>query len=304
MLKKLLAFIRLSRLYFLGGGFMLFALGALIARYEGYPLNWSTYVLGQLYVTSLQLMTHYLNEYWDVETDRLNQTRTPFSGGSGVVAAGGISREAVFTAALVCLAFATGALIWLLIEYGPTPAALAVMVLMFLGAFFYSSPPLALAGTGYGEITASITVAGLVPALGHVLQAGRPSPLLLLATAPLVVLHFAMLMAFEFPDFLSDEAAGKRTLLVRLGRRVGAQVHNAALVLAIALAVLGTFAGLPARAALGAVLAAPMVLLQISQVRRMLRGDPISFNRLTFLGLVIFALTTYFTAFTFWVLGA
>ena len=303
MLKKLLAFIRLSRLYFLGGGLMLFALGALIARFENYPIHLNLYAVGQLYVTSLQLMTHYLNEYWDVETDRLNQTRTPFSGGSGIVASGGISREATFTAAMVCLAFATGAAIWLLLEHQPPPAVWAVMLLMFLGAFFYSSPPLALAGSGYGELTASITVAGLVPALGHLLHAGRPSFTLLLATAPLVVLHFAMLMAFEFPDFLSDEAAGKQTLLVRVGRRVGAQVHNAALLLAIGLAVVATFLGLPAQAALGAVLAAPLVLVQIGQIRRMQRGEPFSYARLTFLGLVIFALTTYFTAFTFWVLG-
>lgn len=303
MITKLIAFIRLSRPHFLGGGIILYALGALVARYEGWDLNANSYLLGQLFVSSLQLMTHYLNEYWDVEADRLNKSRTPFSGGSGILAAGGLARETAFTAALVCLAVATGAAIWLLTEYSPPPAAWAVMVLMFLGAFFYSSPPLALAGSGYGELTASLVVAGLVPALGHLLPAGRPSLMLLLATAPLIVLHFAMLMAFEFPDFLSDEAAGKRTLMVRLGRRVGAQVHNAALVLAIALATLATFLGLPARVALAAVLAAPLVLVQISQVRRLLRGDPVSFGRLTFVGLVIFALTAYFTAFSFWVLG-
>lgn len=303
-MKKLLAFLRLSRFFFLGGGFLLFALGALIARYQGYPLSVSQYVLGQLFVTSLQLMTQYLNEYWDVEADRLNQNRTPFSGGSGMVGPEGISRQAVFTAAMVCLAVGATAAVWLLVEFAPPPGVWAVMLLIFLGAFFYSSPPLALAGSGYGELTASITVAGLVPALGHLLFAGRPSVLLLLATAPLVVLHFAMLMAFEFPDFLSDEAAGKQTLLVRVGRRVGAQVHNAALVLAIALGVLATYAGLPARVALGTLLAAPLVVLQISQVRRMQRGEPVSFARLTFLGLVIFALTTYFSAFGFWVLGS
>lgn len=304
MLNKLVAFIRLSRPHFLGGGVILYALGALIARFEGYPIGWNTYFIGQLYVSSLQLMTHYLNEYWDVETDRLNKSRTPFSGGSGILAAGGISRETTFLAASVCLALATGAAIWLGLEYSVAPSVWAVMVLMFLGAFFYSSPPLSLAGTGYGELSASIVVAGLVPALGHLLQAGRPSVTLLLAVAPLILLHFAMLMAFEFPDFLSDEAAGKHTLLVRLGRRVGARVHNAALVLAIGLAALATFLGLDARVALGAVLAAPLVLVQIGQIRRMQHGDSVSFTRLTFLAIVIFALTSYYTAFSFWVLGA
>ena len=63
--------------------------------------------------------------------------------------------------------------------------AWALMALTFLGAYSYSSPPFKLVNTGLGEVTASITVAGLVPAMGHVLQAGQPSFLVVLATAPL-----------------------------------------------------------------------------------------------------------------------
>lgn len=303
MLSKLLAFVRLSRPHFLLGGLLLYALGALIARYQGYAINFDVYWIGQLFVTSVQLMTHYLNEYWDVEADRLNRARTPFSGGSGMLANGTFRRETAFTAAMVCLAIASGAAIWLLFEYRISPAAAVLMLLAFLGAYSYSSPPFALAGSGFGELTASLVVAGFVPALGHLLQTGVPSLMVLLATAPLVVFHFAMLLAFEFPDFLSDEAAGKQTLLVRLGRRLGAGVHNAALLLAIGLGVLATFAGLPARVALAVAMAAPLALLQIMNIRRLQRGEPLSFNRLTFLAVVIFALTTYFMAFNFWVLG-
>lgn len=303
MMSRLLALVRLSRLHFLLGGLLLFALGALIARYQGYRIDFGVYAVGQLFVTSLQLMTHYLNEYWDVEPDRLNQSRTPFSGGSGLLADGTLKPETVFTAAVASLAVASGAAIWLVIEYQVGPAVWALMVLIFLGAYSYSSPPLTLMNSGLGELTASIVVAGLVPALGHLLQSGRPSTLVVLVTAPLVVYHFAMLLAFEFPDFLSDEAAGKTTLLVRLGRRRGAALHNAALLLAIGLAVLATFLGLPAQVALAAVISSPLTLLQIVQVRRMQRGEPLSFSRLTFLAVALFALTAYFAAFTFWVLG-
>jgi 1,4-dihydroxy-2-naphthoate octaprenyltransferase len=153
-------------------------------------------------------------------------------------------------------------------------------------------------------VAASVLVAGFVPALGHLLQAGRPSFNILLVTAPLVVFHFAMLLAFELPDFLSDEAAGKHTLMVRLGRRRGALIHNAALLVAIALAAVATFLGLPAQVALAVVISSPLVLLQIATIRRMLRGEPVSFNRLTFVAVLIFALTTYFMAFSFWVLRA
>ncbi|MCC7361689.1 MAG: prenyltransferase [Anaerolineales bacterium] len=302
-MSKVVAFLRLSRPHFLGGGLLLYALGALIARYQGYAIDFGLYWLGQAFVSALQLMVHYLNEYWDVETDRLNQNRTPFSGGSGLLADGTISRETVFTAAVACVAVASGAAIWLILEYRVGPAAWALMALTFLGAYSYSSPPFKLMNTGLGEVTASITVAGLVPAMGHVLQAGRPSLLVVLATAPLVVYHFTMLLAFEFPDFLADEAAGKTTLLVRLGRRRGVALHNAALVLALALGVLVSFVGLPAQVALAVVISSPLALLQIVNFRRMQRGEPVSYPRLTLLALLIFALTAYFAAFNFWVLG-
>jgi 1,4-dihydroxy-2-naphthoate polyprenyltransferase len=302
MLRKLASFVRLSRPHFLLGGVLLYALGALVAHYERYPIDFGVYALGQIVVTSFQLMTHYLNEYWDIETDARNLSRTPFSGGSGVITNGEIARETAFAAGVVCMAVGTGAAIWLIFEHGIQPGAWALMVLIFLGAFFYSSPPLALAGSGFGELSASIVVAGLVPALGHLLQAGRPSSTLLLASAPLVVLHFAMLLAFEFPDFLSDEASGKKTLLVRLGRRQGASLHNASLLLAVILAVAATFAGLPPRVALAVVITSPLILLQMVTVRRMRYGEPVNFKHLTFLAIALFGLTAYFTAFSFWVL--
>src|SRR5829696_1130897 len=112
VLSRLLAFVRMSRPHFLVGGFMLYALGALIARWQGYVIDFGLYWIGQLYVTGVQLMTHYLNEYWDVETDRLNQSRTPFSGGSGMLGPDGVTREAAFTAAVACLAVATAAAVW------------------------------------------------------------------------------------------------------------------------------------------------------------------------------------------------
>lgn len=303
MLNKLVALIRLARPHFLIGGLILYALGALIARYSGYPIHFDSYWVGQLFVSGLQLMTHFLNEYWDVETDRLNKSRTPFSGGSGVLGPDGIQRDTAFTLAVASLAVASGAAIWLLLETQVPPSAWVLMALGFLGCYFYSSPPLRLAGAGYGEIIASVVVAGFVPALGHALQAGRPSQLVLLTIAPLIALHFAMLLAFEFPDFLADEAAGKLTLLVRLGRRRGAAVHNGALLAALALAVAATFVGLHANVALAVVISTPLIILQISNIRRMQRGDPLSFTRLTFLAVLIFALTAYFMAFTFWVLG-
>lgn len=303
MFRKLSAFLRLSRPIFLLGGIALYALGALVARYEGYPLDWGAYLVGQLFVSSLQLMTHYLNEYWDVEADRRNPNRTPFSGGSGVLAEGTIARETARVAAFVCLAVASAAAIALVLQRHAGPGVWVVMALAFLGAFFYSTPPLRLAHTGYGELTTSIVVAGLVPAFAHLLQTERASWLILLATAPLVILHYAMLLAFEFPDFLTDEAAGKRTLLVRIGRRNGAVMHNALIVIALGLAAANSFVGLPPRVAISLAITAPLALWQVITVRRIQQGEPVSFPLLTFGAIVLFGLTAYLIAFSFWVIG-
>jgi len=303
MFRKLSAFLRLSRPIFLLGGIALYALGALVARYEGYPLDWGAYLVGQLFVSSLQLMTHYLNEYWDMEVDQLNKSRTLFSGGSGVLSGGELPREVALNAAFVCMAVNSASAIALVFQYRAGPAAWAIMLLALLGALFYSSPPLKLASTGYGELTASVIVAGLVPAFAHLLQTGRPSLLILLATAPLVVFHYAMLIAFEFPDFLSDEAAGKKTLLVRIGRRNGATLHNTLIVAALVLATANSFIGLPIKVAISVAITAPLALWQVISVRNLQRGEPVSFQRLTFGAVALFALTTYFIAFSFWVIG-
>lgn len=303
MLAKLIAFLRLSRPFFLLGGIVLYALGAFIARYEGLPIDWQRYVLGQLLVTGLQLMTHYLNEYWDVEADRLNRARTFFSGGSGVLPSGALSRETVLAAALICLAVSSVLAALLLWQYRPAPGVWIILALAFVGAFFYSTPPLTLSNTGLGEITASLVVAGLVPAFAQALQTGQVSELTLVTTAPLVALCYAMLLAFEMPDFLSDEAAGKRTVLVRLGRRRGMLLHNLVLLLGVGLVFWGVLFGLPPRVAYWLITAAPLVAWQFLSVRRLQQGEPVSFAVLTFGAVALFALAAYVLALGYWNIG-
>lgn len=303
MLAKLIAFLRLSRPFFLLGGIVLYALGAFIARYEGQPIDWRRYAIGQLLVTGLQLMTHYLNEYWDIDADRLNRARTYFSGGSGVLPSGALSRETALAAALICLAVSGVMAALLLVQYRPAPGVWIILALAFMGAFFYSTPPFALSNTGLGEVIAAMVVAGLVPAFAQALQTGQVSELTLVTTAPLVALGYTMLLAFEMPDFLSDEAAGKRTVLVRLGRKRGLLLHNLMLLLSVGLVLWGLLFGLPARVAYWLILAAPLVAWQFISVRRLQLGEPVPFAVLTFGAVALFALAAYLLALGYWTIG-
>lgn len=303
MLLKLTALARLSRPIFLLNSLGLFALGAMIARFEGYRLEAPAYILGQLFVLAIQLMAHYLNEYWDEEGDRRNTYRTLFSGGSGVLAEKALTRATVFAAAMAALAVGVAAGVALLFQRNSGPGLWVIMFLIFLGLFFQSNPPVALMSSGYGEFTTATVFAGLMPAFSHLVFSGSASVLVLLATAPLVTLHAAMLIAFSLPDVASDEATGKRTLAVRLGQSGAASMHNALLVIALLLAASGSLLGLPTQVAVSVAFIAPIVILQIMTVRRFREGQPASFAQLTMLAALIYALTAYLTAFSFWVIG-
>ena len=303
MTDKLAALVRLTRPWFLLDSIGLYALGAMVARFEGYRLDLPLYGWGQLFVLALQLMAICLNEYWDEDRDRRHERRTPFSGGSGVLPGRQLSRETVFTAAMVWLAVGVGAGAVLLFQYGTGPAVWVLMGLIFLGLFFQSSPPLDLMSSGYGEITTSIIFAGLMPAFAHLLLSGQASPVVLLATAPRVILHVAMLVAFGLPDFEGDRAGGKRTLVVRLGQVRAGALHNVLLAVSLTVTALSSFAGLPIRVAISAAFIAPLVVLQIITVRRLQRGEPASFFQLTLLAALLLGLSTYLTAFSFWVIG-
>ncbi len=103
---RLGAFLRMTRPFFLLGGVLLYLLGAAFALANGTPFHLGYFVLGQLLVTSVQLMVHYVNEYYDQDVDRAVTDRTWFSGGSGMLASGALSGSMALRAAQICLALA------------------------------------------------------------------------------------------------------------------------------------------------------------------------------------------------------
>lgn len=204
------AFVRLSRPHFLLGGALMFAVGV---RSAG-GTTVGTYLLGQALVTSIQLTAHYANEYADRHADLLVTNRTLFSGGSGVLASGLLSPRVALVAGSVTsvvaiyLAIAT-ALISL-------PAGLLAVAALAV-SWAYSTPPLRLLDTGWGELATSLVVVGLVPTVGALIASGSIGSTLLWIVAALLPVHVAMMLAFELPDVDTDRAAGKRVLAVRWG---------------------------------------------------------------------------------------
>ena len=117
---------------------------------------------------------------------------------------------------------------------------------------------------------ASLVVPGLTPLTGFYLQAGRLELMPFLAVAPLCCFQFAMLTIINFPDAAGDAAAGKRTLVVRLGGAKAARIGMGALALAYLSLPLLVWLGLPPLVAIAIGLGSPV---GIWQVWRLGRGD-------------------------------
>jgi 1,4-dihydroxy-2-naphthoate octaprenyltransferase len=246
-LQALVALLRLGRPLFLAGGFVFFGLGTAIACYQGYELRPALWLWGQLAVTAGQLMTHYSNDYFDLPADLANRTPTRWSGGSRVLVETPLApRWALYLAlALLAVALAATALAGRTAQIPALTVLLAGVTL----SWFYSSPPVRLHSRGVGELTAALVVPILTTLAGYTLQTGRVAALPLLAAVPLACFQFAMLLAIEFPDAEGDAAAGKRTLVVRLGPAGAARLWRLVLALGVLALLLAALAGLPIRPA-------------------------------------------------------
>lgn len=208
---------RLGRYRFLAGGVILYALGAALAR-TAHALDAAQYVLGQAAITTTQLMTHYSNDYFDIEADAANPTPTHWSGGSGVLPEGRVSPAVARNVAIgwgALAALLTSVLAW---RGHAAPGTLVILAVALVLSWEYSAPPLRLHSHGLGPITAAIVVGGLTPLTGYGVQGGPWSLAIFVSVLPIMVAQFGLILVLDFPDALGDARTGKRTLVVMLGR--------------------------------------------------------------------------------------
>jgi len=298
--EKIRLFIRLSRPLFLLGGVLFYALGISMADYLGVQINPGVMLLGLLWVFFLQLSSQYLNEYFDAPGDLENRNRTFFSGGSGAIGDGKLSRTTPLFAAATTLTLTASTTVVLLQQVSFSPLLVLIMVIAFLGGLFYSVPPFRLATSGYGELTTSILVANLVPSFAFVLQFGELHRLVAMGTFSLTLLHLAMMIVFEFPDYAADIKYEKLNLLVRIGWEPTITLHNLLILSAYLLLGVAMFFGLPIHIALPALFTLPLGLLEIWQLRRIASGGKPNWNALGLNAVVLLGSMAYLLAYAFW----
>jgi|SRR6056297_1469194 len=142
--------------------------------------------------------------------------RSPFSGGKRVLVDGLLSRRQTWAVAIgfFLAAIACGLAIVLLRESRILPLGVAGLAL----AWFYHGGRLRLAYRGLGELAVALAYGPLVVCGTYLVQAGSVTPALFHAACVLGLLVAAFLWINQFPDYAADKSAGKRNLVVRLGR--------------------------------------------------------------------------------------
>ena len=192
-------------------------IGLAAAHADGVAIDALRAVVTVLFALLAHAGANVINDYHDAVSgaDAANVERIfPFTGGSRFIQNGVLTvrATAVFGYALLALVIPAG--LWLAALSG---AGLIGIGLAGLGlAWAYSAPPLKLASRGLGEL--AIAVCWLLVVVGaDYVQRG------VFAWTPFAAgLSFALLVANllyinQFPDRAADAAAGKLTLVVRLG---------------------------------------------------------------------------------------
>jgi 1,4-dihydroxy-2-naphthoate octaprenyltransferase len=284
---RLFDFVKLGRPKFLLGGLVMYGLGAALAAADGAAIDWRIYALGQSVVSAIQLMTHYSNDYFDLDTDRANTTPTRWSGGSRVLPNGDIAPRVALIASLILAAWALGSSFQLARRERAEPLVLPIVLLMLALSWCYSAPPLRLLSRGLGELTTALVVTLLTPVLGFYLQRGVLRPLTLLACFPLCGLQFAMLLTIELPDAAGDAAFGKRTLIVRRGSEWGARAGAVVVALSFVTLPILVLLGLPGLIATLAALSLPLGVWHCARLVRGAFRDPAHFESLALCGVAL-----------------
>ncbi|MEU2615081.1 prenyltransferase [Micromonospora sp. NPDC007271] len=256
--------LRLARLRFLLYNLLPVGLAVAVSVHQGHPLDLRWYAVAQLFAWVVHVMTHFCNEYFDLEADRANVFFTPWTGGSRALVDGLVTPMVSLGAGFVLFGLST-----LMVAVMPSWQARVLATTAVVLAWFYTAPPLRLNYRGAGELTVAAILNGLWPAVAVVLQAGAVPWLLLAVLAPTALLQVARMMVMNLGDRRSDAAVGKRTLPVIIGYRPAVRLIVAAQ--PVAYGMLTAFAALgwvPWLAWAAMVATAPLSVWLVLQLRR------------------------------------
>ncbi|HML01977.1 MAG TPA: prenyltransferase [Candidatus Bathyarchaeia archaeon] len=198
--------------------------------------------------------------------------KNPYTGGSGVLSSGRIKPASMFKAFVICYLITASVGVYLTLARG-----LPVLAFGLVGVFcsvFYTAPPISFSHHGLGELALLINFGPVIGLGAYFVQTQRLGLEAFLATLPMGIMLFSMIVINEIPDDEEDKKAGKLTLVARYGKKAGIKLYvlswfftYAIIIGAVTLKIIPVFT-------LVALLSLPLVATSIRKLR-VYYNDPI-----------------------------
>lgn len=197
-------------------------LGAAVAWYEHQEYG-GNFNLGYAFLAGFGLFVAHIavnvwNDFFDFRsTLDMKTKRTPFSGGSGALPTGLITRNQALWVGIISLIIIIPIGIFFTIKTGVLLLPLLVGAILLI--IIYT--PLILR-IGYPEWSAGLGL-GILPVLGaYYVQSGTYTVIALIASIPSGILVHNLLLLNEFPDVEADITVKRRTLPIFIGKKKAA----------------------------------------------------------------------------------
>jgi len=214
----LIDIVKLGRVHFLFGGFLIYTLGALIAVDFGADGDVFKFIFGYLVFFPAHLSVSYSNDLYDIKADRFN-TPSPFSGGSGVLLrrpelapiAKGIALGLIGLSLLLSFVF--------MAVYERTVLFPLLVAAGALLGWAYTGPPFRLAYRRLSEVSTASAVGLVVLFMGYFVMSEGGLTTILYFLFPQLLYGIQFITNVQIPDMEADRKGKKITMVVLYGRR-------------------------------------------------------------------------------------
>lgn len=262
---RLALWIRELRVPFFTATIVPVLLGATVAWASLGIFNAAYFVLTLIAALCLHAGTNMANDYFDFKSgcDIVNKEFvSPFSGGSRLLPEGILKARDVHIAAL--FSFGLAGLIGVFLAFERGWVVLLLGIVGILSGYFYTSQ---LATHVVGEFFVGLNFGPLMVLGSYYVQTQIFALEPLLASIPVGLLIVDVLWINEIPDCTADRRVGKKTCVVRLGRRSAADVYAVMTMVAYASIALGVVLKLMPITSLVALISLPIAFRAIKVAR-------------------------------------
>lgn len=291
----------------------LFTLGAGIADYLGWEISPGVYLLGQLWLVSLQLGFFLFGDYMQIplisslfeHLKALREVSTEVEDEEEKEEENESCREESDSQIQLWLA-----VLFLLLVAGLTtlmgyqqmlsPISITIMSMLFVGYAIYVIPDLVRRFWMFREAAFSLLLVVLPVGLGYTLQTGDYHRLLSLSTFPLYPLHLAFLLILQLISYRDDLASKRKTLFTAVGWVRGVALHNYLIITGFLILGVSLFFDFPLAFVLPSLTALFPGSYLVWYLNRLAKGAPERRALMLTLSLITFFVPVYYLLFSFW----